>query len=374
MSAPRYAALASKLLLRARRDEVGTSLPADRADAIAAIGQALHKRQRLRRFLQWAWVADIALLVGVGASWYALRGAESPVARPDRSVAAAPTIKVVGHPAGGGATVEGTGSPSPLADGRSLDAGSRIVARPDGRVVLSLSTGTSMTVEEGGDLTIVDNGPNQVFDIRAGAVRAHVAKLEQGERLVLRTPDAEVEVRGTSFRVAIAHADPSCGGGTTTRVTTFEGVVTVRHGSVESRVAAGQTWPSDCIAARPLSPPPRSLRGVVRGAPSRQPGPEVSNAVESSRALSALAEQNDSFARALATKQTGDTREAIAAFEAFAAHYPASPLVESALVERMRLLGKLEQRRAKLAARQYLARYPGGFARSEAESIDRAAP
>jgi hypothetical protein len=372
MSAPRYAALAGKLLRRAQRDAVSSPLPADRADAIAAIGQALEKRQRLRRFLQWAWVADVALLVGLSASWYAVHRAESPVAPPPDRLAAAPTIKVVGHPAGGGATVEDTGSPSPLTDGRSLGAGSRIVARPDGRVVLSLSTGTNMTVEEGGDLTIVDNGPNQVFDIRAGAVRAHVAKLEVGQRLVLRTPDAEVEVRGTSFRVAIADADPSCGGGTTTRVAAFEGVVSVRHGAVESRIGAGQTWPSDCIAARALLPRPRPSRRVVSNAPSREAAPESARADESSQALSDLAEQNDSFAHALAKKQRGAAREAVAAFEVFAVRYPSSPLCESAFVERMRLLTKFDRPAAELAARQYLARYPAGFARSEAESIDRA--
>jgi hypothetical protein len=282
---------------------------------------------------------------------------------------------VVGHPIGGGATIIAGGAPVPLVDGRSLASGSRILARPDGHVALALSTGSQLTVEEGGDVSIDQSDSSQIFAVHAGALRAHVAKLEPQQRFIIRTPDSEVEVRGTSFHVAIAESDPTCGQGTITRVTVDEGVVSVRHGQEEARVGAGQEWPSGCIArvsaptvARPgksaaTVPPVHTTTGVGS-----------SSAVEPTQASSDLGEQNDSFARALAAKRRGANAEAIEAFEAFVARYPQSPLVESALAQRMQLLRTSDPARASAAADQYLARYPKGFARAEAESIKRQTP
>jgi len=87
-----------------------------------------------------------------------------------------------------------------------------------------------------------------------------------------------------------------------------------------------------------------------------------------------LGEQNDGFHKALEAKKRGAKREALAAFDAFVARYPSSPLVESALAQRMQLLRTMDSVRARAAAEQYLGRYPRGFAASEAESIRRASP
>jgi hypothetical protein len=212
-----------------------------------------------------------------------LRGG-SPVVPALEMVASTLSFPAVGHPAGGGATAEHAGASVLPVNGRSLDTGSRIVAHSDGRL-LSLPTGTNRAVEEGADRMTINRGRSQVFDARAGAVQAHVAKLEAGPRFLLRTHDGEVEVHVTSE----------------------------------------------------------------------------------------LAEQNDRFARALAKRKT-TPREAVSAFEAFALRYPSSPLTESALVERLRLLHIFDRPRGQAAAREYLARYPAGFAHGEAESIERDAP
>jgi outer membrane protein assembly factor BamD (BamD/ComL family) len=87
-----------------------------------------------------------------------------------------------------------------------------------------------------------------------------------------------------------------------------------------------------------------------------------------------LGEQNDFFATALAAKKRGAAAEAIQGFEAFVARYPSSSLVESALAQRMKLLRGVDAGRAKRAAAEYLARYPRGFARADAEAIERQAP
>ena len=52
-----------------------------------------------------------------------------------------------------------------------------------------------------------------------------------------------------------------------------------------------------------------------------------------------------------------------------ASRYPSSPLAENAHIERMRLLGASDGRRGAEAARAYLARYPHGFARAEANDL-----
>jgi outer membrane protein assembly factor BamD (BamD/ComL family) len=86
---------------------------------------------------------------------------------------------------------------------------------------------------------------------------------------------------------------------------------------------------------------------------------------------STLVEQNDAFAEAIAAKRSGQAPLAIARFEKFLATYPRSPLAESATVERMKLLAAVDPARGAAAARSYLAAYPHGYARAEAEALAR---
>jgi hypothetical protein len=134
-----------------------------------------------------------------------------------------------------------------------------------------------------------------------------------------------------------------------------EGVVVVRHAGVESRVEAGQQWPSGCAQA------PVATRGSSGSSAARGPA--------SPAPASSLGEQNDMFADAMSAKRRGDVGEAVADFDRFLSRYPSSQLAESATVERMRLLRSADPARATMAARQYLGRYPNGFARAEAETI-----
>jgi outer membrane protein assembly factor BamD (BamD/ComL family) len=56
--------------------------------------------------------------------------------------------------------------------------------------------------------------------------------------------------------------------------------------------------------------------------------------------------------------------------EVFVSRYPRSPLTQNAYVERFRALAKLGQHaRAARAAQRYLADYPKGFAREEAQEL-----
>ncbi|MEB2314186.1 MAG: hypothetical protein OZ921_10335 [Sorangiineae bacterium] len=79
-----------------------------------------------------------------------------------------------------------------------------------------------------------------------------------------------------------------------------------------------------------------------------------------------LAAQNDLFEVALASKRAGDAAGALAALERLLARYPASHLAQSARAERMKLLGGIDGDRDRAAAKDYLYRYPSGFARADA--------
>jgi outer membrane protein assembly factor BamD (BamD/ComL family) len=89
---------------------------------------------------------------------------------------------------------------------------------------------------------------------------------------------------------------------------------------------------------------------------------------------SALVEQNDLFAEGVAARRRGDTTGAISAYRRLMQKYPSSALVENAMIERMRLFAKSDAELAREEARRYLARYPSGFARAEAQRMASGSP
>src|SRR5205814_3434780 len=119
--------------------------------------------------------------------------------------------------------------------------------------VVSLSTGTRLGLHRAGELELLALGPIQRFALRTGRLRASVARLAAGQRFLIATDDAEVEVKGTSFEVTVL---PRAACGARTRVRVFEGMVTVRSDQYELHVPAGVSWPPDC--ERPA--PPRRIQ------------------------------------------------------------------------------------------------------------------
>jgi ferric-dicitrate binding protein FerR (iron transport regulator) len=386
---PRYAELASKVLARESR-EFDAPLPPvainDRARAIGAIEAALaakaRRKLRLRFAIGGACAAAAAALLTVGAiatqrDSARVAGTSSPASSIAEGSSPAPVV--VGQ-SGDVRVVSPAGASSAPSAGAALAHGSHLVARHGGHAILAFATGTRLTVDDGGDVA-VDDAAAQIFSLSAGSVRADVAKLSPGQRFVVRTPDAEVEAHGTSFRVALAPSAAACGDGTVTRVVVYEGVVVVRRGAIESRVASGEEWPRGCVApltANAPSSPIANAPAVAVAAESddkpnaappsaRTPDNEASGPGGSSG--SSLAKQNDLFAQAVAQKRAGRAASAVATFDRLLATYPSSPLAEAALAERMKLLASIDRGRGESAAKQYLARYPSGFARADAEAI-----
>ncbi len=373
MTVPRYARLAGELLRDDASAEAGAQPGAQtRTQAIAALEQALARKARRRRVARISALA-LAAAAALALAWLGTARAPQSPAVAARGARSSARPAVVAHARGDGARIIG-GEPL-QSGGQALLPGARVVALPHGHALLAFATGTRVDVEQGGDVTLVQANASQVLSLQAGALRAHVAKLAAGRRFLVRTADAEVEVHGTSFRVANAAPDPGCGDGARTRVDVYEGVVTVRHAGREQYVRAGEAWPAGCThssaAAEQPARPQRAAAQAARqpratGAPV--PSPEL---VAPARAPTAseLAAQNEAFAGALADKRHGRLEAAVRGFESLLARYPRGPLAESAAAQRMQLLDELDAGRAARAARDYLRLYPRGFAREQAEAI-----
>jgi FecR protein len=348
---PRYARLASTLFVREGGAPPAPPTLEHRERAIAVVAAALHARRRRRRVVRWSLVAAAAaLLVGTVSTARLvahLTGDAVPVA------SRAPGIQIVAKSVGDGASVVVSGAPAPLAEGHTVPAVSRLVTPANGRATLAFSTGTSVILGEGTDLTVNAEGPMQLLRLGTGFVDLHVAKLTAAQRFVVATSDSEVEVRGTQFRVSLAQPDVACGGGTTTRVSVTEGVVVVRHAGVESRVAAGETWP--CAM---------STTSGLNGDDLLKPATAGHGA-----APSVLSEMNALYEQAMSAKHRGDAHAGIAALTQLLQKYPSSQLAEGATVERMRMLKSVSPAHSVREAKRYLSSYPNGYARSEAEAI-----
>ncbi|HVZ72274.1 MAG TPA: FecR domain-containing protein [Polyangia bacterium] len=388
---PDFAEIARRLL-RATRPAPPPRLPVDRRRLEAAVEGALHARRRRvagkRRLARvtMAVAATFALGLGGATLW---RAQQTRLAARGPAPADARALTLLASEDGVAASRAGN-EPVRLRGGMTLDAGVRLVAPPAGEVRVGSAEGTLLTLEPRADLTVAEAGATQRFALHAGAVRARVARLFAGERFVIDTSDAQVEVHGTAFRVAVVAADPRCGGGTTTRVSVTEGVVSVRAGGALARVPAGGAWPAGCAPEIATMPPvpapvapreraphraPRAIEApIVPAAPAPPPVVAAPAPVAKIVAASDLAAQNDLFEAAVRAKKEGDAGLAARLFGRLAAEHPTGPLAESAAVQRLRLLREDDPAEASRAARDYLARFPGGFARAEAEALATPAP
>lgn len=353
MNTPRYAAAAAQLL--AKRGHALPSVPDERARGIATIERAMQARSRRRRSH-----AALATLTAAAAIALAVLGARH---LRDRATTSLVAINV--SASGAGAALRAGDHAEPLAQGALLGAGQRIETPVDGAASLQLSTGTAMTLSGSTSFRVDSQGAVERFSLQRGELSAHVAKLTAGQRFIVATPDAELEVRGTRFRVHVLEQAEACGQGSRTRLEVTEGIVEVRRGGASTLIKAGQQWPSDCVDTN------ETVRNEHQGAPPVQTPPPARHEPKPAAPdkTSGLAQQNDLFQEGVALRRQGDGSGALRAYQELIVRYPKSPLAENALVERMRLLAKSHDRRARDEARLYLSRYPRGFAASEAKQL-----
>jgi len=359
VNSPRYARIAARLF----GEEPLTPLEVSdekRAHAIAVIARALAAKTRRRARRVWALgfvaVAGAGLLGYVGA-----RNLFVSAPRP-----ALQLVSAVARPTGHGTAILDQVGKQALSSPLVLPQGGRLMAGSTGGASVRLSTGTELAVEHDTNLEFESGGPVQRFFLGQGTLQAKVAKLSDGQRFVVRTPDAEVEVRGTVFRVEIVEPDAACAGGARTRVSVSEGLVEVRGAGASTYIHPGESWPAGCV--RTASAIVDRARGVTPLVPSVSPRSSEPLA-RTAKEASSIAQQNRLFAEANAARKQGDNARAVSSFEQLIARYPTSPLAEGAAVQRMLVLKNIDPTAGRSAARQYLARYPQGYAKKDAEKL-----
>jgi len=136
-------------------------------------------------------------------------------------------------------------------------------------------------------------------------------------------------------------------------------------------------------AAEPEEPPanPQPTAAPLASRPATAPPPPSSSAPAPSATSSAvlvplqnestLGEENRLFKAAAESSRSGDVRRSIELLDRLLTEYPRSPLAQTALVRKFRLLS--DSGRADEAAREaqrYLSLYPTGFAVSEAQALE----
>jgi len=366
MNTPRYAAAAAKLLQRYLPR--ATFASGDEERGIATIEWAMRVRTRRRRLLAiGASLAAAAAVLVVATQLGNWR----------QSAASTAGIAINVTPSGHGAALARNEREAPLEAQSSIESGQRIETPADGGASLQFSTGTSVTLAGRTSFRVDSQGAMQRFMLQRGELAAHVAKLVGAQRFIIDTPDAQVEVRGTRFRLRVIGQGESCGAGARTRLDVSEGVVEVRvaNGAVTS-VRAGASWPTDCSGPADVPQSPAPSQSVARDARSAAPKHEARSGAPTARAaareteaerVSGLTAQNDLFAEGIARGRQGDTSGALRAYQELMTRFPGSALAENAMVERMRLLAQTANGASE--ARRYLARYPHGFAVREAEKL-----
>lgn len=358
MNAPRYATAAARLIRRYLPNE--GVVPHDQARGVATIERAMHARERRRRRQRFAGMfAAAAVLLLVGQLLRSkVFGSPPPTA-----------VVVTATPSGQGAAVRATESERALSTRDRLEPGQRIETADEGGASLQLSTGTSMALAGKSSFRVDSQGVVERFSLLRGELTAHVAKLASGQRFIVTTPDAEIEVRGTRFRLSfLEHADPCAG--TSTRIEVTEGVVEVRAARGVTTVSAGQHWPADCtVAAEGALDEATDPKSYSPSIAEPSPAPIKGGRAATPEQESALLPANDLFADGVARRRQGDVSGALRVYQELLRRFPNSALAENAMVERMRLLAKTGGPRARDEARRYSKRYPHGFALQEAQRL-----
>ena len=362
----RYASLAAQLMRRSR-DQMTDALPDRDPGPLVPVARRALAQRRQRLMLRKVALGTVALSAAA-----ALALAAGPWRRsgsPSATLASrgpSHSFSILGPAQAGG---------SPTAGSSALGTGISLQAPPGAPVRIGSADGTVLTLEARGELSVVEQSATRRFALRHGAVRAQVAHLHDGERFLIATDDAEIEVHGTVFRVALADGDPGCEDGRRTRVSVTEGIVSVRAGGRETLVAAGDTWPACARTAAPapiVAPAPaphaRPLAAALAGGGRRQL-PTVQTLPAPSHQTAGLSLANDLFAAAVRAKREHRTDEALRLFARLLEVAPDGPLAEGATAQKMKLLATRDPEAGRRAAADYLARYPDGFARDDARRL-----
>jgi len=221
----------------------------------------------------------------------------------------------------------------------------------------------------------------EVVTLTSGALDVTVRPLGPGERFVVRTSDAEIDVRAKAFHV---EADQ----GRIRGVSVAEGTVEVRYAGFSAVIPSGGSWratadlPSASAAASPAAVPttrpavavavaaaPARERRQVVEAPATESVPPVASAAAPSPVASAAPASRE-FAEAMEAIARHDYQGAASQLEAFsAAHGSDARSDEADYLRAIALQRGGRAAEARDAAKRYLAAHPAGAHRVEAKAI-----
>ena len=169
------------------------------------------------------------------------------------------------------------------------------------------------------------------LELVAGRIQVRVPKLRQGDEVRVQTADATVVVHGTRFSVERIAAQGVRSAGT--RVTVTEGVVTVDTDRGEHTLTAGMELVTPEEPLTETTEPPAPAPTVADAPPPPQ----------GASPRSTLAAENALLSEAMKARRDRQDDRALSLLDAFVARYPGSPLMETARVERLRILEARER-------------------------------
>ncbi|MEO8181900.1 MAG: FecR family protein [Deltaproteobacteria bacterium] len=344
------------------------------AGRIVALNRQLAEGS-LRERRHRGWLALAALVGSLCVLWVFLRA-------PNGTPGAAPQAALAGVRLMSGAASLSRGGVLSALDASPLDdsVGEPIVVtRADQAAELRLSSETALKLEAASEVGLERRETPRGFEervrLRTGAVALSVPKLGQRGKVAVETRDSWIEVHGTQFSVRWVERPPLA---SFTLVQVKEGKVLVRSRDGASRfLGAGEHWssnaetlpempptapataaPATAVAPSVSAPRPKAV------APSERP-PEQSQVVSASD----LAAQNRLLEGAELARKSGMQALALERLDTLVQRYPEAELAHNARVQRFRLLWSIGRRaEAVSAARDYLERYPRGFAHDEAQA------
>ncbi len=320
--------------------------------------------RRARRAHLWPWLYVAAagvLAVGGAVGWSTWR-------TPALATASAQTNAGETRSVAGEVSVRRGEQTSPLRVGDVLVGGEVLATAAQAVVEIGIDSGRA-ELEGSSELVLVrPTADERRLRLGVGTVDVDLPRrLESGKHLVVETPDVDVLVVGTAFTVDVGRT-----GSASTRVRVRRGTVWIMQGGKQRAVLnAGDDW-SSATLARAGAPVPVEASEAA-GPPVRQAqlagNPRVTSAKRASD-RGTLEEENRLFQAGLSARNAGDHGGAAEAFAGLLSRYPRSVLREQALAEQFRALERAgRSSAATVAARRYLAGYPAGFARADAERV-----
>lgn len=341
-------------------------------------GAIATEKRRSRRAAVRPWfaaAAAVTLAVGAAGAWRSFHAAgPKPVAAVAHEAASAGEARLIS----GDVSVRRSSGSASLQVGDVLVGGEVVSTAAYSVAEIGIASGRA-ELGASSELELVTPTANERrLRLRTGSVDVDLPhKLGVGKHLIVETPNVEVLVVGTAFTVDVAPEH----GVTATEVHVRRGTVWIMQGGKQRAVLrAGDDWRSSTAEAAsapaPVPPAARPAHAASRpghaapAAVARQSAPTRAADGNQKTDSGTLAEENRLFQAGLTARNAGDSAGAAEAFGGLLARYPRSVLREQALAEQFRSLERAgRSSAAAVAARRYLASYPNGFARADAERV-----